>query len=159
MPETVPGPDQVVVRSAATADLARLVELLALGGSRPGKEDPADLAAYAAALVEISCSPHNRVLVAEVDDEVLGACQVFAVRHLQEHGGLCAEIESMHVHPDHRGRGTGRVLLDHAVELARGWGCYRVQLTSNNVRTDAHRFYARAGFTASHQGFKLDLHS
>jgi hypothetical protein len=32
-----------------------------------------------------------------------------------------------------------------------------VQLTSNKVRTDAHRFYEKLGFTKSHEGFKLTL--
>ena len=51
----------------------------------------------------------------------------------------------------------GSVLLAAAVDAARAWGCYRVQLTSNEVRADAHRFYAREGFVASHEGFKLAL--
>jgi GNAT superfamily N-acetyltransferase len=147
----------VHIRDATPGDLPRVVELLALGGSRPGKEDPADLAPYLDALAEITAAPHSRALVAEVDGVVVGTCQVFAVRHLQEHGGRCAELESMHVHPAHRGRGTGATLLAAAVDVARGWGCYRVQLTSNEVRTDAHRFYARAGFTPSHRGFTLAL--
>ncbi len=32
-----------------------------------------------------------------------------------------------------------------------------MQLTSDKSRTDAHRFYERLGFTASHAGFKLEL--
>jgi hypothetical protein len=32
-----------------------------------------------------------------------------------------------------------------------------VQLTSNDARPDAHRFYQRLGFTPSHRGFKLLL--
>jgi hypothetical protein len=32
-----------------------------------------------------------------------------------------------------------------------------VQLTSNKQRKDAHRFYERLGFVASHEGFKLAL--
>ena len=143
-----------MVRDAAVDDLPRLVRILALGGSRPGKEDPGDLAPYRAALREIDAAERHRLLVAEVDGEVVGVCQVFAVRHLQERGGLCAEVESLHVAPERRNGGIGGRLLDAAVEEARGWGCYRVQLTSNAVRTDAHRFYERAGFTASHVGFK-----
>ena len=34
-----------------------------------------------------------------------------------------------------------------------------VQLTSDAVRTDAHRFYERLGFVASHVGFKYQLPS
>jgi GNAT superfamily N-acetyltransferase len=47
--------------------------------------------------------------------------------------------------------------MEAAIDRARRLGCYRVQLTSNAVREDAHRFYARLGFTPSHVGFKLDL--
>jgi hypothetical protein len=32
-----------------------------------------------------------------------------------------------------------------------------VQLTSDKTRADAHRFYARLGFVASHEGMKLML--
>jgi hypothetical protein len=32
-----------------------------------------------------------------------------------------------------------------------------VQLTSDNSRPAAHRFYGRLGFIASHAGFKLAL--
>ena len=70
-------------------------------------------------------------------------CQVITFRHLQHRGGRCAELESMHVAPDLRGHGVGGVLLEAAVEAARAAGCYRVQLTSDAARADAHRFYAR----------------
>jgi GNAT superfamily N-acetyltransferase len=43
------------------------------------------------------------------------------------------------------------------VTAARERGCYRVQLTSNKQRGDAHRFYERNGFSATHQGFKRYL--
>ena len=69
----------------------------------------------------------------------------------------CAEIEPVHVHPDFRGCGIGTALLRDATERARRLGCYRVQLTSNVVRTDARRFYERLGFVPSHVGFKMSL--
>jgi GNAT superfamily N-acetyltransferase len=121
-----------------------------------GKEDATDPAPYRAALAEIAQGP-GAVLVAEFDGQVVGVCQLIVFRHLQTRGGLCAEVESVHVHPDHRGRGIGGVLLRAAVQRARELGCYRVQLTSNNARPEAHRFYERLGFEPSHRGFKLML--
>ena len=97
------------------------------------------------------------MLVAEQDGVVVGVCQLIVFRHLQGRGGLCAELESVHVHPDHRGRGIGSVLVRDAVARARAVGCYRVQLTSNRARPEAHRFYERLGFVPSHVGFKLPL--
>jgi len=147
----------VVIRRAQEPDIERLVELLRLGTLRPEQEDPADHASYARALAEISGAPHNELLVAEHEGQVVGTCQIFGVRQFHHRGGLCAEIEGVHVHPDFRRGGIGSALIGHAVDLARAWGCYRVQLTSNKVRTDAHRFYERLGFTATHEGFKLLL--
>jgi len=47
--------------------------------------------------------------------------------------------------------------MGDAIARARALGCYRVQLTSNAARPEAHRFYERLGFVASHVGFKLSL--
>jgi GNAT superfamily N-acetyltransferase len=146
----------VAVRVAAALDIPRIVELFEHGSLVQGKEDPGDLAPYDAALTEIARGPGD-VLVAEVDGEVVGVSQLIVFRHLQSKGGLCAEVESVHVHPDWRGQGIGRVLMGAAIARARALGCYRVQLTSNNARPDAHRFYTALGFEASHQGFKLTL--
>jgi GNAT superfamily N-acetyltransferase len=115
------------------------------------------MAPYRAALDEITADPTATVLVAEEDGVVVGMCQVITFRHLQQTGGRCAEIESMHVDGRNRGHGIGTILLAAAIEWARAQGCYRVQLTSNKARTDAHRFYLRNGFEASHEGFKLYL--
>jgi GNAT superfamily N-acetyltransferase len=146
----------VVVRPAVDEDLHRIVELFIHGSLVEGKEDPADLAPYRAALAEIDRGP-GAVLVAEVEGQLVGVCQLIVFRHLQNRGGRCAEVESVHVHPDHRGQGIGGILMRAAVQRARELGCYRVQLTSNTARPEAHRFYEQLGFEPSHRGFKLKL--
>jgi GNAT superfamily N-acetyltransferase len=151
--------DSLAIRPAAEGDLARIVELLVRGavpGGPASMEDPATLDPYRAALRDIAASA-GTVLVAEVHGEVVGTCQLVVFRHLQARGGLCAEIESVHVHPDHRGAGVGSALLGEVVARARALGCYRVQLTSNVARPDAHRLYERLGFSPSHVGFKMLL--
>ncbi len=152
-------PDGLVVRLCLDGDLARVVELLTLGalpGAPGDREDPETLDPYRLARREAG---HNggAVLVAELGRAVVGVCQLIVFRHLQARGGLCAEIESVHVHPDHRGSGVGSALVRAAVDRARDLGCYRVQLTSNVRRPGAHRFYERLGFSPSHVGFKLSL--
>jgi GNAT superfamily N-acetyltransferase len=151
-------PGGVVVRTATDADVGRLADIMNLGGvpGRPPRETPDDPEPYRRALRDIEDGAGG-VLVAELEGEVVGVCQLIVFRHFQARGGLCAEIESVHVHPDRRGHGIGTVLMGAAIERARAAGCYRVQLTSNEVRDDAYRFYERLGFTPSHRGFKLAL--
>ena len=144
----------LTVRTATADDAAALVDLMEAGAIGPPADVPDDLTPYRAALEEIASTPGTEVLVAEIDGAVVGMCQLITFRHVQHGGGRCAEIESMHVTPACRGAGIGGVLLDAAVDAARAAGCYRVQLTSNVVRTDAHRFYERHGFEPSHVGFK-----
>lgn len=144
------------IRVAEPDDLPALVALLVAGTLRHD-EDPAHLDAYHAALTEIAATPGSDVLVAELDHTVVGVCQLITFRHLQHLGGRCAEIESVHVAESQRSAGIGGALIDAAVQRARDHGCYRVQLTSHKARTDAHRFYDRHGFVATHEGYKRYL--
>jgi len=136
-----------------------MVELLQHGALREGKEDLSDSGPYLAALAEIQTASGNHLVVAEVDDEVVGMCQVVVFRHFQHGGGMCAEVESMHVHPDFRSNGIGERLVTFAVDMARDAGCYRIQLTSDLRRLDAHRFYQRLDFEPTHIGFKRTLNT
>ena len=145
------------IRSATAADAADLAALIAGGALGPTDDDPGDPGTYAAALEEVRNAPGCDVLVAEVDGAVVGMCQLIVFRHVQHRGGRCAELESVHVRNDLRSSGIGGALVEAAVEAARAAGCYRVQLTSNGARTDAHRFYARHGFAPTHVGFKRSL--
>jgi GNAT superfamily N-acetyltransferase len=54
-------------------------------------------------------------------------------------------------------KGYGESLMRYAIEEARRAGCYKVSLTSNKRRAEAHRFYEKMGFTATHEGFRLLL--
>jgi GNAT superfamily N-acetyltransferase len=68
-----------------------------------------------------------------------------------------AIIENMIVDEKHRSKSYGEQLIRHAIGVAREAGCYRVSLTSNKRRLDAHRFYERLGFQRTHEAFRLDL--
>ena len=67
------------------------------------------------------------------------------------------QIEAVRVAEELRGLGLGSAMIEWAVGHAREQGVSLVQLTSDARRADAHRFYERLGFAASHVGFKLFL--
>jgi GNAT superfamily N-acetyltransferase len=143
----------VVIRPLQEADVRDAVNVIIGGSTKPQFEDPNDVGAYWSAAEETR-SRHGEVLVAQRDDQVVGVCQVLIFQHFQHTGGWCCEIESVHVRDDQRGQGIGTKLLEAAEAFASQQGCYRIQLTSNNIREDAHRFYRRLGYEASHHGFK-----
>lgn len=146
----------VVVRPIEKADV-RAVSLVIQGGANfPDDEHAEDVDAYWSA-VEETRARRGDVLVAQHDDEVVGVLQVIVFQHLQHTGGWCAELESVHVRADQRGRGIGHQLIAAAEDVARSAGCYRVQLTSRKFRTDAHRFYVDLGYEATSEGFKKSL--
>jgi GNAT superfamily N-acetyltransferase len=145
------------VRRAVRADVPAIVELIAadqIGATRDG----GDLAPYERAFAQIDADP-SQLLVAVTDDSraVVGTLQLTFIPGLARRGGLRAQIEAVRIREDLRGRGLGHALFAWAIEAARERGCALVQLTSDKRREEAHRFYGRLGFTASHEGFKLRL--
>jgi GNAT superfamily N-acetyltransferase len=142
-----------LIRPMAYGDVAAAVGLLLGGSLMPEFEDPSRVDDYWSA-VEETRRQLGDVVVAEVDGEVVGVCQVIVFRHFQHAGGWCAEIESVHVRADMRSQGIGAQLLVAAEAIARDRGCYRIQLTSRNVREEAHRFYLANGYGQTSQGFK-----
>jgi len=77
------------------------------------------------------------------------------IQYVANRGGRVAQVENVIVAPAFRSQGIGEAMMRWAIEEARRRGCFRIQLTSNKVRTRAHRFYERLGFVASHEGMKL----
>jgi GNAT superfamily N-acetyltransferase len=99
------------------------------------------------------------VLVAVANEIAIGVCQVIVFQHIHHSSQWCAELEAVHVDAAWRSRGVGGLLLAAAEAHAVSRGCYRLQLTSNLARHDAHRFYVAQGYRQSHLGFKKDLAS
>ena len=83
--------------------------------------------------------------------------QVSFLPGLSRQGALRAQIEAVRVRAGDRNRGLGAAMIGWALEESRRRGCGLVQLTTDKSREDAHRFYERLGFVASHEGMKLLL--
>ncbi|MDK1475028.1 GNAT family N-acetyltransferase [Streptomyces sp. 549] len=147
----------LTIRPATAGDLPALVAMLAddpLGATR---ESPQDLTPYREAFDRISADPQQHLVIAERDGRPAGTLQLTVVPGLSRQGADRALVEAVRVHVDQRGTGLGTELLTWAVAEARRQGCALVQLTTDATRLDAHRFYERLGFEASHLGFKMLL--
>ena len=149
----------LVIREARHRDLAAIVAMLAddaLGADRERVTDP-PLPGYLEAFEKITADPRNLLAVAEVGGTVVGCLQITFIPGLSFQGAELALIEGVRVDAARRGSGLGSVMIEWAMDEARGRGCRQVELLTHASRTDAQRFYERLGFTASHVGMKRSL--
>jgi GNAT superfamily N-acetyltransferase len=149
----------VTLRRATADDLAALIALMSddpISAARGDRADAADTAAYAAALAEVLAEPSNELLVA-VDESgtVVATLQLTRIPGLARQGATRLLVEAVRVSSAQRSSGIGSAIMRWVTETAAPMlGAKLVQLTSDEARTDAHRFYDRLGFVGSHRGFK-----
>lgn len=152
-------------RRAGRADVPMIVALLAddfLGGGRDRVDGPL-AQSYYDAFEAIDADPNHHLLLAEQTfdgnraPEIVGCLHLTMLPGLSNKGALRALIEAVRVAGHLRGQGIGEALVTEALAIARARGAKVAQLTTDKRRVDAHRFYLRLGFVASHEGMKLKL--
>jgi GNAT superfamily N-acetyltransferase len=151
--------EPILMRAARREDVVAIVRMLAddpLGAARERYADPPPLG-YLDAFEKILADPRNLLAVAEVGGEVVGCLQLTFIPGLSFQGAELALIEGVRVDVSRRGDGLGTVMIEWALDEARGRGCRQVELLTHASRADAQRFYARLGFEASHVGMKRAL--
>jgi len=136
--------------------MVELLSQLALGDERDSPAEPLP-ESYRAALQEIEADTRQQLLVAEVEGLVVATATLGIIPNLSYRGRPWAFVEGLVVDPSQRREGYGEALMRYAIEEARRAGCYKVSLTSNKRRVEAHRFYKKMGFAATHEGFRLLL--
>ena len=154
-------PDQQVrFRPANKADLPAIIALLAADQLGQTREDASlPLAkAYTDAFGAIDADQNQLLAVAvDADETVIGTLQLTFIPGLARSGAWRGQIEAVRIAEAHRSSGLGQQMFEWAIEKCQTKGCKLVQLTTDKTRPDAHRFYERLGFVASHEGYKLKL--
>lgn len=79
--------------------------------------------------------------VAETSDgQVIGFTQ-YQLMHRSLGGGMVCYLSDLFVEPDTRGGGTGRKLIDHVVNVARGMGISNVRWLTQEFNYPARKLY------------------
>ncbi|MEU4555112.1 GNAT family N-acetyltransferase [Micromonospora violae] len=145
----------VVVRAAVAADdpeqVFDVLWQLAPDDARP------DASQLATAWRGLHAQAGRRLLLAVAGDTVVGTLDTLVAPNLTHGARPYMVVENVVVAPDWRRRGVARALVMAALDDATAAGCYKVQLVSNDARTDAHRFYASVGFAQSAVGYRRYL--
>jgi GNAT superfamily N-acetyltransferase len=147
-----------IVRVATESDIPRILELyrqLVITTAPVELEQKPSLKDYRQVFAQISAVPGLELLVAEREGEVVGSLVLFIAPNLS-HGGLpWALVEDVIVDQKYRRQGVGKLLMDYAIARAKEAGCYRIGLSSDKSRQEAHQFYRALGFKTSAHGFRL----
>lgn len=98
--------------------------------------------------------PNYRVFVAE-DGGILGTFALLIFDALGYRGTPVGVVEDVVVDQQARGRGIGRKMMEFAMEQCRQAGCYKMMLSSNLHREEAHRFYDSLGFERHGYSFRV----
>lgn len=137
---------EITVRVAQPADSGGIAELMGQLGY------PATLSEVEDRLTRLSSLDSERVIVAEQDGRIVGIVGVHLTPLLHESGNL-GRIIALVVEAGHRGHGIGRRLVSEAESWAWNHSCSRMEVTSGDHRSDAHRFYEACGYRCDERRF------
>ena len=102
--------------------------------------------------------PYYRIfVVTDADANVRATYALLIMDNLAHVGAPLAIVEQVAVSSSQQGLGIGRLMMGHAMAQARAQGCYKLALSSNVKREQAHDFYDKLGFVRHGYSFVMHL--
>lgn len=91
----------------------------------------------------------GRIFVVRNQDRIFGMVNLlFTISTAR--GGFVILMEDVVIHPDHRGQGFGRMLVDYVIDYAKKKGFKRITLLTDKIGADSQEFFKKLGFDYSH---------
>jgi GNAT superfamily N-acetyltransferase len=128
----------ITVRPATPDDAEQIASLFTDEGYPSGPSDIVER-------LDRFDSAFSRVLVADLDGEVLGFVAVHAIPRF-EHSDRVLRIIALVVNAGVRERGIGRLLMDAAEAVGREVGAAFAEVTAGHHRPEAHHLYEELGY-------------
>ena len=101
--------------------------------------------------------PDYTLYVAERAGDIVGSFALLVMHNLGHLGAPSAIVEDVVVAPTSQGQGIGKAMMQFAIDRCREKGCYKLVLSSNAKREDAHAFYESLGFERHGFSFRVDV--
>jgi GNAT superfamily N-acetyltransferase len=145
--------EEFSIRTADESDLEEVLRLLA----QPAMDDGRVLSLQQARVVfsEMCRVPNYRLYVAVQGHSVVGMFALLIMPNLGHMGTPSGVLEDIVVADGWHGTGIGRRMVGHAIELCRAKGCYKMVLSSNLRRKEAHAFYEHLGFERHGYSYRI----
>ena len=122
---------------------------------------PSLLALFAASEVSLAAEPRDQaeriwqetlalpgvhVFVSDECDRIAATCMLITAPNLLRSGRRHGFLENVVSHPDLRGHGHGRAVVQAALAHAWASNCYHVLMQSGRAESRVHSFYEKLGF-------------
>ena len=146
---------EIKLRVATEADLSEILRLYAhleINSAAVLQLDEAKRLFH-----HIETYPDYTVYVACIDDVVVGSFALLimpVLGHLSTSSGI---VEDVIVDLTLHRNGIGKVMMRSAMQICKEKHCYKLSLSTNLKRKDAHIFYESLGFEKHGYSFKIDL--
>lgn len=106
---------------------------------------------------QIKKYPDYKLFIAMVEREIVGTFALLIMDNIGHMGMPIGIVENFVVKPDYRRKGIGTRMMVFAMDYCRKKGCYKMILSSNVKRKDAHHFYASLGFMRHGYSFYVSI--
>ena len=148
----------IIIRQAQVNDLTAVLSLYAQADMDRGQV--LTLQRAQTIFEQFKTYPRYRLFIALDNNDtnvVLGTYALLIMNNLAHQGTSSAIVEDVVVKQSHQGQGIGRTMMLHAMELAKQAQCYKLVLSSNLKRQDAHAFYRSLGFQEHGMSFHVNI--
>ena len=88
---------------------------------------------------------------------IVGTFALLIMDNLAHQGTPSGVVEDVAVLNDLQGKGIGKMMMKFAMEKCQEAGCYKLVLSSNVKRTEAHAFYESLDFEKHGFSFRVNF--
>jgi len=147
--------NDLIIRTAEEKDLLEILKLY----SQPDMDNNRILELSDAKIIfnKMKSYPDYHVYVAEVNEIIIGTFALAILDNLAHMGSKSGLIEDVVVSQPHQGQRIGKRMMEFAIEICRDKSCYKVCLSSNLKRQNAHAFYENIGFRKHGYSYLMEL--
>lgn len=145
----------VEICEATWDDLPSVLALYAQLGMDSGEVLPLDEAKRIYARMQLY--PDYTIYVATKNSSAVGAFALLIMDNLGHQGASSGIVEDLVVHEEVRGQGIGKQMMEFAMLKCQERGCYKISLSSNLQREQAHKFYEALGYKRHGYSFFTEL--
>jgi len=138
----------VHVRDALPADAPVLVAMWHANTETSGRLTEPHVDGAVRAIGHLALDPEQRLVVAEVESEVVGVAHLVRAPLSPIHDESTVRVGHLFVNPEHRGRGIGRAMLSVASAWADEKQASHLLVNVSAAAREANRFFARLGLAS-----------